>query len=309
VLADTSFYDPSRAARSRLSRLPALERRDGPPAGVRRARRLSRGNRRSFSDYRHWFDHYVRGVDNGVDREPVVELLVGNGSPETVDRGDFTRIDAADWPVPGIAGNACFRSRTRRRGELDQRRDVAGRRAKHAGRSGLSVDHVATDGHRSHTTGTSPASGGQALFDAIPVLRQLALVEPLALTYTTPALTDSVEVVGPASLDVFVAALTPEADLFAVLADVWPDGSPMPWASDDCARASERDSRAFAHRRERRRSFQAYGDYATKSGWGIRTDARVPRRVSGRSATASKPVTDCRLYLVARRATCCRCPG
>jgi len=215
VLADSSFYDPEprgpfeafRFLRSQgvPVHLRVFGAHDGFPAGTPGP----------FPEYQRWFDRWVRGVANGIDGEPAVELLVGNGSPEKFIAGDVTRIDASDWPVPGTVWQPLY---------LDGSALSTSPRTAATVQPYLSVVSLptATD---PHTTGTVSAGGAKPLFDAIPALREMALAEPLALTYTTPVLLENVDVVGPASLDVFVTTLTPETDLYAVLADVWPDGS------------------------------------------------------------------------------------
>src|SRR3954465_9570128 len=47
-----------------------------------------------------WFDHYVRGADNGVESRPRVQLWLADGDREDDLAGKFVRYDAADWPVP-----------------------------------------------------------------------------------------------------------------------------------------------------------------------------------------------------------------
>src|SRR3546814_14882646 len=53
------------------------------------------------------------GTDNGVEREPRVELLIGHGSYDALKSGDFTRIEASDWPVPGTHWQTLFLDPTR----------------------------------------------------------------------------------------------------------------------------------------------------------------------------------------------------
>src|SRR3954452_10647827 len=48
-----------------------------------------------------WFDHYVRAVDNGVQRHPRVRLWLADGDREDDLAGKFVRYDGSDWPVPG----------------------------------------------------------------------------------------------------------------------------------------------------------------------------------------------------------------
>jgi predicted acyl esterase len=72
---------------------------------------------------------------------------------------------------------------------------------------------------------TTAAAGAGAFFNAFPFFAQLAIAEPGALTYTSTPLARDVDVVGPASLDVFLASVPGETDIYALLADVWPDAT------------------------------------------------------------------------------------
>ena len=56
------------------------------------------------------------------------------------------------------------------------------------------------------------------------MLAQMNLMEPLALTYSTPPLMRDIDVVGPAGLTLHLSSLLPQTDLYAVIADVGPDG-------------------------------------------------------------------------------------
>ncbi|MDN5745577.1 MAG: hypothetical protein L0H31_10710 [Nocardioidaceae bacterium] len=48
-----------------------------------------------------WLDHYLRGVDNGIEDSPRVSLLLAKGDRASYLAGEHVRVDAADWPVPG----------------------------------------------------------------------------------------------------------------------------------------------------------------------------------------------------------------
>src|SRR5687767_632625 len=50
-----------------------------------------------------WFDHFLRGVDNGVETHPTVQLLMSDGDREDFLAGDVVRHDGADWPIPGTS--------------------------------------------------------------------------------------------------------------------------------------------------------------------------------------------------------------
>ncbi|HSW15262.1 MAG TPA: CocE/NonD family hydrolase, partial [Solimonas sp.] len=226
VLADTGFYDvESRGPfesykllrqQGAQVHLRVFGAHDGFPVGTPGP----------FPEYQRWFDRYLLGIDNGIDREPRVQLLMGHGSYEAQIGGAVTRVDASDWPVPGTRWQSLF---------LDPAR---GHGAYSSNDGGLSVSApqqqalqpyvavtslpTATD---PNTTGTVGAAGALTLFKVFPILTQLQLMEPLSLTYTTTEFAEDVDVVGPAALTVHAASALPEADLHAVIADVWPDGS------------------------------------------------------------------------------------
>jgi hypothetical protein len=69
---------------------------------------------------------------------------------------------------------------------------------------------------------------GQA--ETAPAVAQVNAAGPASLTFTTPPLRSAVDAAGPAALDVWMASSADEADIHAVLADVWPDGRAFPVA-------------------------------------------------------------------------------
>jgi putative CocE/NonD family hydrolase len=189
-----------------------------------------------FPHYQRWFDHYLLGVNNGIERDPVVQLLLGNGSREALLSGDFTRVNAADWPVPGTRWQALFLDAAKA-GSANSINDgtlSASAPLTESTDAYLSVPSLptATDPHTTSTVagvGYGPLSFG-ALFNAIPALTQMNSTDPVALTWTTPAFAQAVDSAGPAALDIFLASTSPEGDLHAVIADVWPDGNAWPVA-------------------------------------------------------------------------------
>src|SRR3954466_9303505 len=50
---------------------------------------------------RAWFDHYLLGARNRVQREPRVKLWLADGDREDELAGQFVRVDGRDWPIPG----------------------------------------------------------------------------------------------------------------------------------------------------------------------------------------------------------------
>lgn len=226
VLIDTSFYDPEpRGPFESFKLLRSLGvpvhlrlfgAHDGYPAGTPGP----------FPEYQRWFDRNLLGIDNGIEREPTVQLLVGEGGFEALRGGDFVRFAGADWPLPGTRWQTLFLGSERGGGARSlndgQLSPTAATTATVQAYPALISLPTASD---PHTTWTLSSAGARSLFDSFPWLNDLRLAEPLALSYTTPAFTQIVDVVGPASLVVSVATATPDADLHAVIADVWPDGS------------------------------------------------------------------------------------
>ncbi len=47
-----------------------------------------------------WFDHYLKGDDNRVEREPTVRYYVMGAVGETGAPGQRVKRTAADWPLP-----------------------------------------------------------------------------------------------------------------------------------------------------------------------------------------------------------------
>lgn len=229
ILADTGFYDvESRGPFESYRQL----RDEGVPVHLRvfgAHDGFPAGTPGPFPEYQRWFDRFLLGADNGIDREPAVQLLIGHGSYAAQIAGAVTRLEAADWPVPGTRWQTLFLG-PERSGSAHSLNDGTLSAAPGASQATQSYPALtslptATD---PNTSSTAAAGGASALFSAFPFLTQMALMEPLTLSYTTPPLTADVDVVGPASLSVHAASLLPESDLYAVLADVWPDGAAHP---------------------------------------------------------------------------------
>lgn len=231
VLADTSFYDPEprgpfesfRYLRSLGVQIHLITfgAHDGFPAGTPGP----------FPQYQRWFDHYLLGVDNGIESDPAVQLMLGNGGREALITGKLTRIDSSDWPVPGTHWQTLYLDSTKSGTAVSINDGTLSLNAVASQSTQLypSVTSLATatDPDSASTLagiGAAPLSFG-TLFTAVPTLTQMITAEPASLTYTTPAFSQPVNMAGPASLDVFLATALPEGDIYAVAADVWPDGS------------------------------------------------------------------------------------
>jgi putative CocE/NonD family hydrolase len=220
VLMVDGFYDVEsrgafqayRALRGDGAHLVVIGAHDGAPAGTDAG----------AGEMGAWFDHYVRGAENGVEAHPRVQLWMADGDREDLLAGKYVRYDADDWPVPGTRWEAL-----------------------HLGPShtlGLGAPTAASS--ESYTTvpswpgATDPPNtailgpnGINQLAGAFPVTTEMTLAEPLGLSYTTKPFASDVLSAGPLSLEVSQASTAPETHIWAVLSDVAPDGSAHPVAS------------------------------------------------------------------------------
>ena len=174
-----------------------------------------------------WFDHVLRDVDNGVDRDPPVRLFV---------MGSDVWRDEDDWPLPDTRWTDHFLH--------------SGGRAATAG-GGLSTDAPGDepgDVFRYDPRDPVPTVGGPtylpgAMVGANAGPRDRRAVEQRGdvLTYTTARLTEPVEVTGPVTLTVYVSTSVPDTDITGALVDVHPDGR-AELLTEGILRARYRDS-------------------------------------------------------------------
>jgi hypothetical protein len=172
-----------------------------------------------------WLDHYVRGVDNGVEEHPRVQMLLSRGDREDYLAGDFARRTAGDWPVPGTTWTPLAFSPTRSGSarSLNDGSLVKVRPAASFAQSYVSVPSLpsATD---PATTALLGASGLNALTTSVPILTDMTLADTVGLTFTTAPLTADVASAGPLALRVSLSTSVPGTGIWAVLSDVSPDG-------------------------------------------------------------------------------------
>ncbi|HJO05069.1 MAG TPA: CocE/NonD family hydrolase, partial [Acidobacteriota bacterium] len=161
--------------------------------------------------YLDWFDHWLKGVDNGVTEMAKVQYYM---------MGANEWREAAEWPL----GNTEFR-----RYYLHSGGDANGR----YGSGALSItppDEEPADGFTYDPGTPVPSRGGQwcclgtrqiaaGSFDQSEIeMRHDVLV------YTSPVLEEGVEVTGPIEAVLYVSSSTKDTDFTAKLVDVSPDG-------------------------------------------------------------------------------------
>jgi predicted acyl esterase len=160
-----------------------------------------------------------------------VQLLLGNGSREALSAGDYTKVNASTWPVPGTVWQPLYLSPKRAYSALSLNDGSLAATAPLLPSVQLYLDvpslATATDPQTTSTvavTGAGPLTFND-LFDAVPLLAEMNAVTAVSLTYTTPPLSAPVDVAGPADLEVFFGTVMPFDDIYAVVGDVAPDGT------------------------------------------------------------------------------------
>ena len=164
-----------------------------------------------------WMDHHVRGVANGVDREPPVRVFV---------MGDNRWREAERWPLPGTKADTLFLvGGAARGGALDT---VA------PGVASLATSFL-SDPARPVVDPYAERSGSHDY-------RALGARDDV-LTFESAPLERDLEVVGAVAAEVYLSADAPDTDLWVKLLDVAPDGTALSlmYPGADVLRASYRD--------------------------------------------------------------------
>jgi uncharacterized protein len=214
-----------------------------------------------------WFDRYLRGVENGVESHPRVQLWLADGDREDDLAGKFVRYDASDWPVPGTRWESLA---------LDPARSGTAKSINDGSLSPTAPAETATQAYPtvpSLPSASDPpnmaivgAAGLNALANAFPVTTDMTLAEPLGLSYTTEPFDSDVLSAGPVSLELNLASTAPETGIWAVLSDVAPNGTPHPVASGRLSSAyPDIDEERSLHDPATGEIVQPYGVYDQKS--------------------------------------------
>ena len=178
-----------------------------------------------------WFDHYLKGVENGVAADPPVHLFV-------MGRNRWTAVK--DWPVPGAVPTAFYLRGGGRANSL--KGDGLLSRAPPGEEP---PDAYVYDPEKP----TPSAITGDDIHGPDDVRRPAERED--VLVYQTPALEEEVEVVGPVQATLFASTSARDTDWMVRLVDVFPDGRAA-LLCDGVLRARGRDpSKAGAFTPER----------------------------------------------------------
>jgi putative CocE/NonD family hydrolase len=214
-----------------------------------------------------WVDHYVRGVDNGVDREPRVRLLMSDGDREDYMAGHFVRASGDDWPLPGTTWQSLSLSAARSGSarSLNDGSLTLGSPGAATSQSYPSIPSLPTNTDVP-TTAIVGAAGFNVFSTAFPISTDMTVAGALGVSYTSAPLTADVTSGGPLALDVPLSTTVPSSAIWAVVSDVSPDGTPHPLAvgrlNTDFPGVVDSESR---HDPVSGDVVQPYGDYSTRS--------------------------------------------
>jgi predicted acyl esterase len=264
ILMLDSFFDVEsrgafqgfQALRRHGAHLLVVGAHDGAPAGT------DDGD----GQIKAWFDHYLLGARNGIRRRPRVQLLMSDGSRERYAAGHFVHYHARNWPVPGTHWESLWLSAARASSgaSLNDGSLVTSRPLASAIQSYVAIPSVPTmsDVANSGFVGPDGLNEAAATF---PLLTETTPAEALALTYTSPPLSQDLLSAGPAALDVRLSSTAPETAIWAVIADVWPDGSSHPVAAGRLLSAYPGVIASKSLSDSEGDIVQPYGDYSHKS--------------------------------------------
>ncbi len=157
-------------------------------------------------DAGRWFEHYLSGIDNGVEKEPAVTYYVMGDTKTPGAPGNEWR-QADDWPVPAKETAAYF---TRDRLLT------------------LELPGSVGDAHIEYIfdpTNHCPTVGGNNLTLARGPVNQNRIEDRAdVVLFTSAPLSEPLEVTGRVKAAVFIASSAADTDLSVRLCDVYPDG-------------------------------------------------------------------------------------
>jgi putative CocE/NonD family hydrolase len=255
-----------------------------------------------------FFDFWLKGKANGLDKEPPVRLFV---------MGANTWREAEDWLVPGTQFTSFY---LRSRGQANSLFGNGQLTTDPPG-AAESPDHYLYD-----PSNPVPSKGGHSCcfaavapvgpYDQTDIERRADV-----LVYSTPPLTEAVEVTGPVTVKLFAATSAPDTDWTAKLVDVEPGGKIINLNKASSGRAIATAWKCTNRSiRESPTSIRLqFFRPATCLRWGIRSDSKYRAATSritiaistpgSRSASTPRWSWHARSSITmpfARRTSCCR---
>ncbi len=152
-----------------------------------------------------WFDHYLRGRDNGIERLPAVTYYqMGDVFDDSAPGNQWRTADT--WPPAGFEPKPFYLL-------ADQRLSSTG------GDAAGQVDWTYDPADPAPTVG-----GMQLTLPAGPMDQQAVESRGDVVLFTSPALSEPLEVTGQVAARLWVSSDATDTDFFVRLCDVYPDG-------------------------------------------------------------------------------------
>jgi predicted acyl esterase len=153
-----------------------------------------------------WFDHWLKGVENGVMDEPPVDFFMMAGAERDAYSAKNRHVKAANWPI-----------------------DFRATRYYLTPDFGLSKTEpgvpAAKTSYKFDPSNPVPTIGGANLtFERGPMDQRPIKGRPDYLRFQTPVLDADVAIAGPVTVELYGATDGPDTDFEAKLVDVYPDG-------------------------------------------------------------------------------------
>ena len=168
-----------------------------------------------------WYDYWLKGIDNGIMDEPPILYGVKGLPREKALRW------SSQWP-PANSRLVAYYFSDGPSGSVDSVNDgLLGTTISTRGTDRYKVDYTTTSGPRSRWTGGPP------------VYPDMTANDCKALTFTTAALKEDLEIAGDPVVHLWIECSANDVDFFAYLEEVEPDGRST-YITDGCLRASHR---------------------------------------------------------------------
>jgi uncharacterized protein len=173
-------------------------------------------------DQWRWFDHTLKGVDNGIEREPAVTYYVMGDTGDTNAPGNTWRT-ASQWPPVAATVTPFY---------LHADRSVSTVKPGSSPKLTFAYD----------PTNPVPTIGGRQLtLPAGPKDQRPIENRPDLLVFTSEVLSAPLEVTGRVRARLWASSDAPDTDFFVQLCDVYPDGRSFN-ICEGCLRARFRES-------------------------------------------------------------------
>jgi predicted acyl esterase len=158
------------------------------------------------NEARRWFDYWLKGIDNGVMKEPAVKYYVMGDTTDPKAPGNEWRTAPA-WPVPATMTSLYLHPA----GQLSEK---------------MNGVKESTATYQYDPKNPVPTIGGGNLFTKKGPMDQRAIGERQdLLKFMTAPLAAPLEVTGPVTVELWAESDAPDTDWMAKLIDVYPDGT------------------------------------------------------------------------------------